>query len=297
MYVAGLEIVRRDNCGLVRRVLSRCLDMILMHRDVDGAVRYVQGTVRELLLDEVDLSDLIITKTLNKIGDDMKAVQAHVVLAERMMQRDANSAPKLGDRVQFVYVQSHKKAKGFEKVEDPLYVLENKLTIDVNYYIEHQLKLPLVRLFEPILEKAERVLFSGDHTMVKKQSTPDSNFGIMRFVSKRSRCMGCKFPLPVSSSGTLCKGCAANGQEIYSALLDKANASALEYQKLWTNCQRCQVQLFVLLKLFSRLTFFLKGSLHQPVLCNNNDCPVFFRRVKARTVCNEHQEQLRSFDF
>ena len=38
-----------------------------------------------------------------------------------------------------------------QKAEDPIYVLEHNLPIDVNYYLENQLSKPLLRIFEPIL--------------------------------------------------------------------------------------------------------------------------------------------------
>lgn len=45
--------------------------------------------------------------------------------------------------------------------QDPIYVLENSIPIDFNYYLENQLSKPLLRIFEPILgEKAESKLLS-----------------------------------------------------------------------------------------------------------------------------------------
>lgn len=87
MDCKGIETVRRDNCGLVRRVIGRCLHTILVDRDPDDAVRYVKATVTELLMGRVDMSDLIITKALNKTVENSKSPQAHVVLAARMRKR------------------------------------------------------------------------------------------------------------------------------------------------------------------------------------------------------------------
>ena len=45
--------------------------------------------------------------------------------------------------------------------KDPIYVLENNVPIDTNYYLENQLSKPLLRIFEPVLgEKnaSERLL-------------------------------------------------------------------------------------------------------------------------------------------
>lgn len=46
-------------------------------------------------------------------------------------------------------------------MEDPIYVLENSVPIDANYYLDNQLSKPLTRIFEPILgEKTESVILS-----------------------------------------------------------------------------------------------------------------------------------------
>jgi DNA polymerase delta subunit 1 len=54
--------VRRDNCQLVRTVVSTCLEMILIHEDEEGAKEYVRNTISDLLMNRLDLSLLVITK-------------------------------------------------------------------------------------------------------------------------------------------------------------------------------------------------------------------------------------------
>jgi DNA polymerase delta subunit 1 len=43
------------------------------------------------------------------------------------------------------------KAAAYEKAEDPIYVLENNIPIDVDHYLQHQLTNPIIRIFEPIM--------------------------------------------------------------------------------------------------------------------------------------------------
>jgi DNA polymerase delta subunit 1 len=81
-----------------------------------------------------------------------------------MKERDSNTAPTVGDRVAYVMIKKLQGSKGFEKSEDPLYALQNNLPIDTEWYLKHQLKEPLIRIFDPILNKAEMTLFSGEHT-------------------------------------------------------------------------------------------------------------------------------------
>jgi DNA polymerase delta subunit 1 len=69
-------------------------------------LRFVKRTIADLLQNKVDLSNLVITKALSK--SDYAGKQAHVELAERMRQRDAGSAPALGDRVAYVIIKGAK---------------------------------------------------------------------------------------------------------------------------------------------------------------------------------------------
>ena len=58
----GIETVRRDNCLLVKDVITTSLEMMLIHKDVDGAVAYVKSTISNLLMNRIDLSLLVISK-------------------------------------------------------------------------------------------------------------------------------------------------------------------------------------------------------------------------------------------
>ena len=79
----------------------------------------------------------------------------------------------------------------FEKSEDPLFVLENNLPLDYNHYLEHQLKQPLIRLFEPILQSPEQVLFVGEHT--RNIYVPKiTNQGLGKFTIVKKSCLACK---------------------------------------------------------------------------------------------------------
>merc|ERR1712159_359529 len=53
MDTKGIETVRRDNCLLVRGVISTCLDKILVERNVPGAVEFVKGVISDLLMNRM----------------------------------------------------------------------------------------------------------------------------------------------------------------------------------------------------------------------------------------------------
>lgn len=275
-----LEVVRRDNCPLVANLINASLQKLLIDRDVESAVRHAQRVISDLLCNRVDISQLIITKELTKSDEDYAAKQAHVELAHRMAKRDAGSAPKLGDRVPFVIIAASKGTAAYMKSEDPIYVLDNNLPIDTQYYLENQLSKPLMRIFEPILgeAKAKSQLLKGDHTMQKTIVT--SKVGPMaKFFFKKSTCLGCKQPMKENSKNkAVCDLCYKNETNILIAEIDKLREFEVKYNKLWTQCQRCT------------------SSLLQEVICTSCDCPIFYMRKKVKKDLDDCQRSIDRFD-
>lgn len=277
MDTKGIETVRRDNCLLVKNLVTECLHKILIDRDVPGAVQFVKNTISDLLMNRMDLSLLVITKGLTKTGDDYEVKAAHVELAERMRKRDAATAPNVGDRVPYVIIKGAKGAKAFEKSEDPIYVLENNIPIDPQYYLENQISKPLLRIFEPILKNASKELLQGSHTRSISISTPSTG-GIMKFAKKQLTCIGCKTLLS-NSDRTLCSNCKGREAELYCKSVSQVSELEQLFGRLWTQCQECQ------------------GSLHQDVLCTSRDCPIFYRRKKAQKDMAGAKTQLDRWSF
>jgi DNA polymerase delta subunit 1 len=297
----GLEVVRRDNCELVRIVMEKVLKLLLVDRNTDEAIKYIKGVISDLLQNKIDISLLIISKSLSKraeeggsddeggeVGDKKanktgrnksttyQAKQAHVELAEKMRKRDPGTAPNIGDRIQYVIIKGEKGTKNYENSEDPIYVLEHDLPIDIDYYLDNQLKKPLLRIFGPILKNAEKELFSGEHTRIKKSGTSaksNANFGSFLIVKKT--CLNCKV---VIQSGVVCKHCKDKLRSIYIENRLEMNNKERMYADLWSQCQRCQ------------------GSILQEIICQNRDCPIFYRRYKVKKDLNTMKDIMDRFN-
>lgn len=273
MDCKGLETVRRDNCPLVATVLNSCLEKILIDKSPDMAVQYAKQVISDLLCNRIDISQLIISKELTKTDKEYTAKQAHVELAARMRKRDAGSAPHLGDRVPYVIIAAAKGAAAYMKAEDPIYVLENNIPIDTQYYLENQLSKPLFRIFEPILfDKTESVLLKGEHTLTKT-ITHSKVGGLMAFAQRKYSCLNCK--LGLKDCEATCPSCKPKESELYQKQIIELNHLQNKFSRLWTQCQRCQ------------------GSLHEEVLCTSRDCPIFYMRTKVK---KDLQEQAKLID-
>ena len=288
----GIESVRRDNCALIRIMMTEILKKVLVDRDEKGAVEYTKQIISDLLQNRVDLSLLVITKAITKKSEkdveadpsknkDLKNVykgkQAHVELAQKMKERDAGTAPTVGDRVAYVMVAGTKGSKNYENSEDPLYVLENDVPIDFNYYIEKQIKPPLQKIFDFIIPNVN-ALYEGEHTKV--QYVPKLNnksSGLGKFAIVKTTCLGCKVPIN-DSQGVVCKHCQGKALDIYCLKAVELNLLQKNFWELWTQCQRCQ------------------GSLIQEVICTNRDCPIFYKRKKIQNEITNGQKILDKFD-
>jgi len=253
----------------------------LIDKDPNAAVRHAQKVIADLLQNKVDISQLIITKELTKSDGDYHAKQAHVELAQRMAKRDAGSAPKLGDRVPYVIIAAPKGTAAYKKSEDPIYVLENSIPIDCQYYLENQISKPLLRIFEPIVgeTKAQNVLLKGDHTRTKTVVT--SKVGAMAmFAKKFDTCLGCKTVLKKENKGTsdaVCKYCEVKEGEILQLHMEKLRELEVRFARLWTECQRCQ------------------GNVQDEVICTSKDCPIFYMRTRAKKSINTQEEVVARF--
>lgn len=133
----------------------------------------------------------------------------------------------------------------------------------------------------------------------------------------KARCLGCKVTItrPVSSSSSAYAGVAANaggggegsgfapvcsdaeykqkfasvdlcvhcmkekGPELFMEKTLEVRKKQNEFRRLWTECQRCQ------------------DTCHQLIQCTNSDCPIFYRRQKAKLDLAKVEDQLKNLSI
>lgn len=168
----GIQTVRRDNCKYVKSVCNPILDEMMYGRDIEKAKKMAMESIDKLLNRDVDIYDLVITKslkpkykTVNIAGNKMSA-PAHWHLAQKMKKRDPGTAPKAGSRVPFVFIENpDKNALQADRVEDPEWVLNNPKTCktDMLYYLDKQLISPLETIFQVVIFRPDGTLYPLDN--------------------------------------------------------------------------------------------------------------------------------------
>ena len=127
---------------------------------VDNAIKYTQKAVQYLFDGNVPIKDLILSKQLKgkykldgieEKWTNPKINQPHVKIAQKLMVLNPADHPKPPDRVPFVFIENkQKKCLQWERVSHPDYLDSQK--IDTLYYFEHQLREPLLKIFELMVE-------------------------------------------------------------------------------------------------------------------------------------------------
>ena len=243
----GIQLVRRDNCAMVRNILKETLDIIMFEKDITKARNLVKQKVIDLENNNVDIRDLVVSKSLKRVkyNDEMKEViahnknieeaktkciqlqseiteiefkmkdlidhsmkddlqnkkrklhnelevqqstakkqpydvltnidgaqfgflheyknpQPHVQVAKNIECREKGTGPKSGERVPYVFIDTGRSDDlQYQKAEDPTYVINNKIKIDVSYYKERALMSPIESLFELFYEDPIEEIFTA----------------------------------------------------------------------------------------------------------------------------------------
>lgn len=165
MNTMGFVLKRRDNAIIVKEIIGNAVKKILYEKDINGSIKYVQNQIKKMLLGGFQIDKFIITKTLKDNYANPNQI-AHYMLSERIGERDIGKKPKVGSRIPFVYIKikETKDTLQSDRIECPEYIIENKMInkIDYLYYFEHQLKNPILQIFELIYgSKAYDIIF-GD---------------------------------------------------------------------------------------------------------------------------------------
>ncbi len=299
--VMGLESKRRDACKLLQNTQNDVFKKIFImdqsdkttdEERWDNAVTVVQDAVKKLYNNDFDIGELIITKGYSKPKEQYKTKQVHIELARRMAKRNPSTAPRVGDRIPYVIVErGGKKVQTCDTTEDPIYAMNKKLPISVNYYVKKQLRNPLMRIFKPYIltskkykkmidgstpeirdkqadEIAEKLLFGHEVTKHRRHEISESH-GIGKYFKAETKCLACG----EDSNDAICRICSKDENQVKKTI-DKTNE---EFQntdenrkRCWNKCYECQEQ-----------------DIESAHRCFARDCNNFFPRRKAD---NTHQK-------
>ncbi|KAI5170722.1 DNA polymerase delta subunit 1 [Nematocida sp. LUAm3] len=262
----GIETVRRDNCLLVRNLMKECLNKIFMDNDVEAAKNSVKKCISLLMNEKISISQLIITKSISKKSEDYSAHLAHVELANRLKLRDPGSAPGIGDRVSYVVIKGN--GPLYTRSESPTYALEKKIPIDTTYYLEHQIKNPITRILEYVVDGLQDLFKVQEQKSIRTDSFVGPKAGLKGFAVKKVCCLICNV-----GKHPICVMCLPILPDTIEKTRNKLVFLQKKFHMLMGECQRMQ------------------RSLLTPITCSNVDCALYYIRVETTRKINELQQK------
>jgi len=159
----GLDMVRRDWCGLSKDVSETVLNRLLLDNESQEVTlnhihAYLEQVGKETREGLIPVDKYVINKQLTKAARDYHDAgsQPHVQVAKRMEAR--GQAVRVGETVPYVIClepgqETSAKSKGYaERAYHPDDVKkdDSELSIDVEWYLSNQILGPVTRLCAPI---------------------------------------------------------------------------------------------------------------------------------------------------
>eukprot|EP01134_Creolimax_fragrantissima_P008271 CFRG8271T1 len=152
----GLDIVRRDWCGLSHKVGNDVLTLILSEEttgeDLANCIHDLLRAVGEKVKNgEIPIEKYTINKGLTKMPEDYpdRKNQPHVQVALRMRSRGQNVQAK--DTIPYVICEDATKQSLADRAYHPNDLAkDDELKIDTKYYLKQQIHPVVTRLCEPI---------------------------------------------------------------------------------------------------------------------------------------------------
>jgi DNA polymerase delta subunit 1 len=160
----GIQLVRRDNCPLVKDVSNDILECIMRDKSAERAVHAARRHVAAVLAGEHPIDKFVVSKTLRSGYKNDQ--QPHVHVARKIAAR-RGYPPDNGSRVPYVFVVSDSNPDGCQalRAEDPAHVEATGAQLDLLHYILNQLASPITCLLELLVENPAAEVF--DHPDIK----------------------------------------------------------------------------------------------------------------------------------
>ena len=168
----GIVLKRRDNAPIVKEICEGIINYLVNKKDKQGALNFAEKCIQDLFASKYHIKYFLQSRTLkNKESYKNWKSQAHVVLANKMFERNPGSAPQSGDRLEFAVVKvnnpENKKLLQGDRIETPKYIKDNGLEIDYLFYLTNQIMTPALQ-FLSLVDPNAHIMFDKYIEMYSK---------------------------------------------------------------------------------------------------------------------------------
>ena len=156
--IRGFETVRRDWCNLARNLQNKVLEEILKNGNEKSSLKILKKIIEKIKKHEVNKDDLIIRTQLKKPIKEYLAEGPHVVAAKKIDER--GMPVSVGMLVEY-FVGDAGKGKKSKRIGDRVFLPDEDVNYDVDYYLNNQV-LPAVENIFEVFDVNLREIMEGE---------------------------------------------------------------------------------------------------------------------------------------
>lgn len=152
----GVQVVRRDTPLILKCLLTKCIEKILVDKDRGAALALIRETFERIAVGNFEPCEFAKTGAVSD-KQYAGALPPAAVVANLLRERGL----MVPDRVEYVYVVGDPKSKASVRVDVPEHVLAHRadgLRVDVHYYMTNQFRKPILELLSPALDGLEALV-------------------------------------------------------------------------------------------------------------------------------------------
>ena len=164
----GVETERKDTLPFLKEVYLDVRNALLYKLDEHLALEELRRNMQRLVRNEVPFESLMLSKGLRATYKD-RSTQVQCCVNDKKRLRQEGSQTAVGDRVWYVMVNGPKDAKATDLAEDPAYVKEHGLRLNLLWYFDHKIRPPLESLFKVIPALDVRSVMEATHKELERE--------------------------------------------------------------------------------------------------------------------------------
>ena len=149
----GIVLKRRDNAPIVKEICGCIIDQLMNKCDNTHIVNYLKQCIEDMFNKKYNITYFLQTRSL-KSKESYKdwTKIAHMVLANKIMERDPGNVIQSGTRLEYAIIKMPKTKKTLQGdiIEEKVYIEKNNLEIDYLFYLKFQIMNPALQFLELI---------------------------------------------------------------------------------------------------------------------------------------------------
>lgn len=286
----GLDLVRRDWCGLSHDISEYVLQQILSDIEheimLDNIHSYLRKAADDIREGKVPLEKYIITKSLTKSPDEYNDAKIHPHVQVALRLKAKGIAARTGDLIPFIICIDEDPSKPYAQRAyhpDEIKKPDSGLKIDLEYYFKTQIHPPVSRLCIPIDGTDDGLIAECLGLDPKKfKSSSRSSHERDDYIAFDSLISDSERFKNVEKLSIICYNC--KSQHVINELIPKESPSSSP----WMSCQNCD-KLMTLESIGSQINQqirkFITKYMQNWMICDEPSCGERTRRLRPSATC------------